>query len=346
MTSVRITSVGRAEPPYRIQQGDAALRIGDAAGDARRVAAIARGTQIDYRTLALSPAEISRLGSIEERNQRYAELAPSLAFEAARRTLAGRQAALASIGRVVTTSCTGYMVPGWDVDLVQELGLSPASERIPLTQAGCAGGVVAIARAADYARAHPGKAALAVAAELFSLAFHPRTEAGNLTASLIFGDGAGAALIESTDAAAGLEIIDSSSTLLPCSRDAIGFALTDGGFYPLLTRELAEILPAPTLAAAAELASRHGLELGGVAFWLVHPGGARILTALEATLDLPEDALRWSRASLRDHGNMSSVSILDILGRYLDDATAPRGWGLVVAFGPGVSLELLLVRRC
>jgi alkylresorcinol/alkylpyrone synthase len=333
-------------PPYRITQVDASRQIGEAIHDSRRAAAIAKGTFIAQRALALPSDRIGILGTIEERNCVYQATAPALAIGAAQRTVGGIEDARA-IRLVVTSSCTGYMVPGWDVQVVQDLALSLNTVRLPITESGCAGGVVAIARAADYLRVHSNQMALAIAVEICSLAFHPLVESGNLTSALIFGDGAGAALLEASDNGRcdGLEIVDGLSSLIPCSREVLGFDLTNRGFYPVLTRELTEILPTYARSAACQLLADHDLHLDEIAFWLVHPGGARILSGLEKQLCLDAGAFRWSWDSLRDAGNMSSVSVFDILGRYLDDKAAPRGWGVVMAFGPGVSLELLLVRR-
>ena len=116
MTAIRLTSVAVAYPPYWVRQEDTAQRIGQATGDPRRVAAIARGTQIDKRAVALPPDEIARLGNIEERNRIYQHIAPSLAIAAARGALGGR-CVDSRLSAVVAASCTGYMVPGWDVQL-------------------------------------------------------------------------------------------------------------------------------------------------------------------------------------------------------------------------------------
>lgn len=343
--SVRLTRVGMAQPPYRITQEDASRQIGEAIHAPRRAAAIAKGTFIALRALALPAERIGLLGTIQERNRAYQEFAPALAIRAARKAIDCVDQT--AIGHVITTSCTGYMVPGWDVQLVQGLGLSPNTVRLPITESGCAGGVVAIARAADYLRVHADQKALAVATELCSLAFHPLIESGNLTAALIFGDGAGAAVLEvcESESGTGLEIVDALSSLIPCSRQTLGFELTDRGFYPVLTRELTEILPDAAATAACQLLEKHGLRLDDIAFWLIHPGGARILSGLEKQFGLEPGAFRWSWRSLRDSGNMSSASVFDLLNRYLADESAPGGWGVVMAFGPGVSLELLLVRR-
>jgi alkylresorcinol/alkylpyrone synthase len=313
-----------------------------ATGDPRRAAALARGTMIDQRALALPVSEIGSLGTIEERNNIYASLAPPLALDASRKALADRPCDF-----LVTTSCTGFMSPGWDVNLVEELPLPRETPRLPITQAGCAGGVVAMARAADYMRSRPGSSALAVSSEICSLAFHADPEEGNLTSTLIFGDGAGAALMDSNSTGdGGLEVVDSASILVPNARAHLGFDLTDRGFYPLLTRALVGVLPGATAAAAMPLLARHGLRMSDIAFWLLHPGGARIITGLEQCLRLNPESTRWSRESMREFGNTSSAAIFDVIRRFLADPNAPRGWGIAAAFGPGVSVELLLVRSC
>ncbi len=343
MDRVFISSAAVSHPAYRLDQAEAAARIGVALGASRRVAAIARGTRIQSRSLALTPAEIAGLGGIEERNRRYSEIAPLLAENAARAALAGPRR---PVGLLAVSSCTGYLVPGLDVALAGRLGLDCDTARLPITEAGCAGGVVALARAADFLRSHTDQSALVVAVEVCSLAFHADAEDGNLISALIFGDGAGAALLTNSEPRPGdLEIVDAASLLLPGTRDAIGFDLTGRGFYPVLTRELADLLPAPAARLAGLLLARNGLKLGDVSSWLLHPGGPRIIERIEAALELNRDQTRWSWQSLAEFGNTSSAAVFDVLHRYMNDDSAPRGWVMVVAFGPGVSIEALLVRR-
>ncbi len=339
MQTVRIASVAVAHPPNRVTQAEAAAQIGILAGDTRRVAALARASRIDTRRTALPPPELAALGSIASRNAIYHEIAPGIALRAAEAALG--ESLRSEVGVLVTSSCTGYSVPGWGVGLAQALRLRSDTARLPITEAGCAGGAVSLARAADYLRARPGGSALAVAAELCSLAFHPGGGEGNITASLIFGDGAGAALLQSGPGR-GLSIIDTMSVLIPGTQSALGFDLTDHGFYPVLTRELVELLPTPTAAAISRLLSRNGLDGDSLDACLLHPGGARILSGLERALGLAREKTHWSWESMREFGNTSSAAIYDVIRRYLDDQ--PRGHALIAAFGPGVSIELLLVR--
>ncbi|HEX5369889.1 MAG TPA: 3-oxoacyl-[acyl-carrier-protein] synthase III C-terminal domain-containing protein [Dehalococcoidia bacterium] len=308
----------------------------------RRVQAIARGTQIESRASVISAAQVAALGSIAERNAIYEAEAPKLAQAAA----AALQGSFDDVSYLVTTSCTGYMVPGLDVELAKRLGLDPRVARLPITEAGCAGGVVALARAADHLRLR-SSSALVVATELCSLAFHADAEDGNLTSALLFGDGAGAVLLQNGEPDNGsLEIVDSCSYLIPCSEEVLGFRLTDSGFFPLLSRSLVERLPGPTLEALSSLLTANGLQRDEIGFWLIHPGGPRVLTALQSELAIEPEVTRWSWQTLHQSGNTSSAAIIEVLSHYLADPDAPKGWGVAIAFGPGVSIEMLLLRAC
>jgi predicted naringenin-chalcone synthase len=306
------------------------------------VEALARGSQIESRASVLAPEEVTALGSIQERNAIYESEAPRLAQAAAE----ALQLAFDDVSFLVTSSCTGYMVPGLDVELASRLRLSPQTTRLPITEAGCAGGLVSLARSVDRLRLRPASA-LAVAVELCSLAFHPDAQEGNLTSALIFGDGAGAVYLQSgSPTNEGLEVVDSSSFLVQSSTDVLGFRLTNTGFYPVLARSLVERLPGPTFGAVEELLARHDLEAKDVDFWLIHPGGPRVLSALQSRFGIEPDSLRWSWRALRQFGNTSSAAIIEVLARYLRDQEAPKGWGIALAFGPGISIEMLLLHRC
>jgi alkylresorcinol/alkylpyrone synthase len=339
---VRITNVAVAHPPHRLTADEAVRRIGLGIGELRRVAAIARGTCIDQRAIALPPEQIERLKGTGARNDVYRRVVPAIALEAARGAIG--EADPRDIACLVTSSCTGYSIPSWSVRLCRECGLRPETMRLPITEAGCAGGAVALARAAEHLQAKRGTSALVVAAELCSLAFHFSGDAGNITSTLIFGDGAGAALLQHGPGQ-GLAVLDTATWLIPDTEDALGFDLTDSGFYPLLSRHLEDILQGPTGTAVQQLLDRNGLQRSDIAAWLLHPGGARILERLEDALDLNRGGTRWSWNSMREFGNTSSAAIFDVLRRYLEDAR-PGEYAVLGAFGPGLSIELMLLRAC
>ena len=337
MATVRIAAVAVARPPYRIEQNDAVrlLAVGD-----RRVQAIARAAQIDTRYLSLPPAEVLALGGAGERNARYRSIAPDVAEPALRDVVR----AAGDVGFLAVSSCTGVALPGIDVELARRVALPVDTARVPIAEAGCAGGVVAIARAADFARAHEHRDAVALSVETCCLAFHRDDDESTLVSNLIFGDGAGAARIERGDGP-GFQIIDAMSAIMPDSAEMIGFDLRDDGLHPILGRRLAEILAPAAREAAVALLRRNELGLADVDAWLLHPGGSRVLRALVCALDLRDEHAPWSWASLRECGNSSSAAIFDVLHRAWADVPA-GALCVAMAFGPGVSIESLLLRRC
>lgn len=339
--TVRITHVAVAHPPGRIARSESVSRIGRYADQPRRVAALARGTGIDCRAIAIPADELPRLGLAGQRNDLYRAIAPGLALEAGRAATACTP--VEDIACLVTTSCTGYMAPSLGVQVARGLGLRRSTPRLPFTEAGCAGGVLALATAVDQLRSRGGRTALAASVELCSLAFHPGGDDGNLTSTLIFGDGAGAAVLESGEGA-GLEVLDAASALVPNSEEALGFDLTDQGFYPRLSRELPSVLRVPLTEAVRDLLARHCLQPDAVGAWLIHPGGPRILRAAADAFCLDRGQMSWSWDSLREFGNTSSAAIFDVLRRYLEEPR-PDEYAVAAAFGPGVSIELLLLRR-
>jgi predicted naringenin-chalcone synthase len=278
------------------------------------------------------------LDSIEGRNNLYRELAPELSIRAVSQALGSRE--VGDIGCLVTSSCTGYAVPGWAVDVVETFELPPTTVRVPLTESGCAGGTLAIARAADYLRSRPGEAALAVATELSSVCPPPQSD--DVLSSLIFGDGSGAALLE-TGPGNGLEVVDGLSYLVPRSKDELGSDLTDLGFHPVVSGGLEELVPAPTELAVATLLARQGLRAGDIDAWLLHPCGEATLRAVEDALGVDGERTRWSWSTLLESGDTSSAAIFDVLAGYLDESPPGHRWAVLAAFGPGVSIELLLL---
>ena len=337
---VRIARVGVSHPRERVIQRDVPGLMGVRGLSGLRARAVVKGSRIDERRIVLPPDGIRDLTSIEQRNAVYHQHAPALAAAACHHVLGDEKNA---VDALFTSSCTGYTVPSLAVELVDRLDLRADVARVPITEAGCAGGVVALARAADFVAARPRSTAIAAAVELCSLSFHKSEDEAVLTANFIFGDGAGAAMVEGGDGP-GLEVVDSASVLVPGTRHMLGFDLTDRGFYPVLSRELSDVLPAATLRAVAPMFARHGLTCADIGAWLLHPGGSRILSRLERELGVTRAQTHWAWDSLRVFGNTSSAAVFDVMRRYLDERR-PAEWAVVAAFGPGVAVELLLVRR-
>jgi predicted naringenin-chalcone synthase len=268
----------------------------------------------------------------------YAKHAPRLARLASCRALVAAGVEPGEIDLVIAVSCTGYLVPSLDVQLAAEIGLRPDVIRLPLTELGCSGGAAALAAAHRHLSARPGDRVLVVAVELCSLSFQPGDHSlDNLTASLVFGDGAAAAVLGG-DSTPGLHILEAGSWLVPNSASALGFDLRDSGFHVILDRRLPRLVRAALGPIVQSFEADHGI--GHVDFYAVHAGGPRIFDAVQAALGLDPEALATSRRVFSEVGNLSSASILFSLAALPDEP----GDGLAIALGPGVTIELAHLR--
>jgi predicted naringenin-chalcone synthase len=285
-------------------------------------------------------ANVIRNRSLGDAMRSYAEHAPRLAQLASSRALADAQLEPRDIDMVISVSCTGYLVPSLEVRLAAEMGMRADIIRLPLTELGCSGGAAALAAAHRHLAAYPHSRVLVVAVELCSLSFRPDDRSlDNLTAAMVFGDGAAAAVLGGDAGRDGLHLVHATSRLVPNSASVLGFDLRDSGFHVVLDRRLPRLVEAALPGAVADF--RAGRRIEALDFYAVHAGGPRIFDAVQSALRLDDEALAVSRQVFREVGNLSSASILFSL------AALPEtpGEGLAIAFGPGVTIELAHLRR-
>lgn len=255
---------------------------------------------------------------------------------------------LEQVDHIVSVTTTGLLTPSLEARLVHDLPFRRGVKRTPLFGVGCAGGAVALARAADLLLGRPEETVLVLSVELCSLTFMPQEQdTTQIVAAALFGDGASAVVLSGGRGPGRprATIVDASSTLLPASLDVMGWDFTDEGMRLVLSPR-APALVEETFAAAVEpFLARNGLTLKDISSFLFHPGSARILDACERSLGLSTGATRLSREFLAENGNLSSSSLLFILRDALEKDPPPAGaYGLMAAFGPGFSCELLLLR--
>jgi alkylresorcinol/alkylpyrone synthase len=288
----------------------------------------------------VAPAEwLMQRRSLGETMRVYGEHAPRLARIASCQALEAAGVEPRDIDMVISVSCTGYLIPALDVRLAAEMGLRSDVIRLPITELGCSGGAAAVAAAHRHLAAFPHHRVLVVAVEVSSLTFqHDDRSIDNLTASLVFGDGAAATVMGGDGTHSRLTVRGAASRLLPDSAGALGFDLRDTGFHVVLDRRLPQLIERTLSEVVGNFGSRQGI--GPVDFYAVHAGGPRVFDAVEAALGLQADELALSRRIFRDVGNLSSASIIFSLA-----ALQPLdGDGLAIAFGPGVSIELTHLR--
>ncbi|HEX6882695.1 MAG TPA: 3-oxoacyl-[acyl-carrier-protein] synthase III C-terminal domain-containing protein [Planctomycetota bacterium] len=297
---------------------------------------------VETRHISPSVPEVLAPSDFTQRNQRYARDGHALGLEATRKALARARLDPERVDVLIDVSCTGLTIPALDVALAQELGLRPDVRRIPITEAGCAAGALALGLGGSLCAA--GQVVLIVAVELCALTLCPGdVSRTNLVCAALFGDGAAAALL--VPGGEGPCVTATGSYLIPGSREAMGFDVGTHGLRILLQKELPELVQRDLGAVIERFLAQHGRSRDDLGLYLLHPGGRRILEAYRDVLGLGEEELAFSRESLRRYGNLSSVSVLTVLELALEAGfpLAPGKDALLMGVGPGLSLELALL---
>ncbi len=349
-----LLAIERFVPPYRYSQseveGYARAWLSEAGGaDARRLLRIYDTAGVRVRGSVLPIEQVFADPDLEARNDAYREAARVAGIDLARRVLASAGLAPAEVGFLVSVSCTGFMIPALDAHVADALGFGPRLARLPITESGCAGGVVALQRAHDYLTAHPDQAALVLAVELSSLTFQrwDRSPA-NVISAAIFGDGGAACvLVGERHPLAGrrrARIAACESRFFPRTLHLMGFRLRNQGLQILLDRELAPFVRRHVREVVEGFIERQAIDRSRLQRFVLHPGGRRIVDAMAYELGLGKGDLAPTEAVLAEHGNMSSVTVLFVLDEVLRHYPSEAGsCGLVGAFGPGFAAELALL---
>ncbi len=344
----KILSVATALPPYRIGQDEvkefAQALFSEAFKDIERLAPIFDNVKVDNRYFCVPREWFERERAFPERNALYVEHALNLSEKAARRALDKAGVAPEDVGAIFFVSTTGLSTPSLDSKLIFRLGLSEHTRRVPIWGLGCAAGVAGLAHAADHARLYPEKPILLVGVELCGLTFQRGDlSKANLISTSLFADGAAAALLGS--GTEGPELVGSHSTTWPDTEDIMGWDLVETGFKVRISRSIPALvrqrMSENLLAACASV----DLSPEDIEHFLNHPGGSRVLDALEEVLGLEPGGLALPREVLRECGNMSSVTVMFVLERFLRSGEFKAGdIGVLSALGPGFSAEHVFFR--
>jgi len=285
------------------------------------------------------PSDDRQGPTTEQRMKIYADEAPPLALEAAREAILDAGVPAQSITHLVTVSCTGFVAPGIDIALIKKLGLSPTVQRVHVGFMGCQGAINGLRVASGFTNSNPNAVVLLVAVELCSLHYYYGGEPSKVVANALFADGAAA--IVGTSGGAGWRVVDTGSCLIPDSQREMGWVIGNHGFHMTLTKQIPKLIAANLRSWLEGWLDEHHLTIENVGAWAVHPGGPRILAAVEESLCLPATALDTSRRILSENGNMSSPTVLFILNQMRrDEAEGPI---VVLGFGPGLIAEVALV---
>jgi len=351
--SFAIWGLGTALPPNRVAQDRAAeltSRIsGHDADQARRLSALYRRSGVRNRHVALldrldvsAAPDDPRGPTTGARMAHYEDAVLPLAAEAASLALGAAGVAAAEITHLVTVSCTGFSAPGYDLALFGALGLDPGVQRTHVGFMGCHGALNGLRVARAFAGSDRSARVLLCAAELCSLHFRFGWDSDLAVSNALFGDGAAAVVgrSEPVDESEGWRLVASGSTVMPDTADAMSWRIGDHGFEMTLSPRIAGHIAGNLRPWLEGWLAPKGLKVADVASWAIHPGGPRVLDAVEQALGLDRAATADSREILATCGNMSSPTVLFILDRLRRRrASLPC---VSLAFGPGLAIEAAL----
>jgi alkylresorcinol/alkylpyrone synthase len=336
-TSARLLSLACATPPYEFLQADVASQarrlFGPKYSNFERLFPVFRNTGI-LRRQAVMPMEwYFQDRTWPERSAAYVEGALNLFCDAGAKALERAGLAAREVDTIVTISTTGIATPSLEARAMTRMGFREDVARIPVFGLGCAGGVTGLSIAGRLAQARPGSNVLMVSVELCTLAcrLDEMTNA-NIVATALFGDGAAACVVRAGDGGIA-EITAAAEHTWPDSLDVMGWTIDPLGFGVVLDRAIPTFVEARLRPAMDLCLERMGLPLGAVDRFVCHPGGAKVVEALEKSLDLGQGALTCEREVLADHGNMSAPTAFFVLERVLAGET--RGNLVLTAMGPG-----------
>lgn len=343
----RIQHVTTVDPPYaytteEVIEAFDRLWLPDLSPALQRKTRMLLGGSQIVRRRSVVPIEVilGRRG-FAERNRLYAQAMIELGEKALRRALVESGTKPEDLGAIISTSCTGFMIPSVDAHLVDRLGLPKDIVRLPVTEMGCAGGAAGLIYARDFARARPGKKVALLSLEAPTLTFiHGDHSGENLVSASIFADGVACAIVGEGP---GTAILDADMYHFPQSTHLMGYELIDQGFKIVLDRHVPSAIHEHFRGIVLPFLRKNGLLPSEIEHYLVHPGGKKILQMAEEFAAEHGREIDDSRAVLETRGNMSSATVLHILERTLKHAR-PGELGCMLAFGPGFTAQSLLLR--
>lgn len=345
--TVKLLSLATAVPTDIITQEEAAAAsarlFAHRLKDFRHLAGVFENAGISKRYAARPLEWFEAHHGWQDRMEAYTEVASQLFAEAAEKALAQAGMSGSDIDCVVAVSSTGIVTPSLDARLARKLGFRADIERVPVFGLGCAAGVSGLGIASRMAAVRPGKTVLFVALELCTLAFRlDELTRPNIIATALFADGAAACVLQNGERGIA-EVESSGEHLFPDTLDIMGWKIDDTGFGILLAQSLPPFAERELGPAIDGILSRSGINRRDIGRFICHPGGAKVIGAMETTLGLEPGSLDHERAVLAEFGNMSSPTVLFVLERAIRTGLPERA--AVIAMGPGFSASCVTLKR-
>ena len=340
-------------PKHFYQQDELVKRLRSAWSDKPRALARVEGIHenvlVNSRHLALPLEEYFQLETFEERNSKFIQIATDLGAAAINKILDKNDVQPQEISSLWSNTVTGFAIPSLEARIMNKINFSSSVKRTPVVGLGCMGGAAIINRVADYLKAYPKEAVIFFSVELCSLTFQlDDVSPANLVSTGLFGDGAAAVLMVGDQHLKAehspLKWIDSKSLFFPDTEMVMGWDVGSRGLKIVLSKSVPEVAKKELSLPLTNFLKENKMQLKDIDTFMAHPGGPKVLEAMEEVFSLPSKGLALSWESLSENGNMSSVSVLDIMKRSIENRKSDAEIALSVAMGPGFSAEFGLFK--
>ena len=348
--SVKIKTVSKQLPSYSRATADILPFIenwlsGQDERFIRKVIKIFGNAGVDKRYSIMSPEEVFSATSFQEKNDIYIRECKKLAQQSLQKALDKAAWKATDIDYLITVSCTGIMIPSVDAYLVNSLKMKQDIVRLPVTEMGCAAGISGIIYAKNFLKANPGKRAAVVAVESPTATFQLGDfSMANIVSAAIFGDGAAAILLSSCPEDDGPEIIAEEMYHFYDAEYMMGFKLTNTGLQMILDETVPETISSHFPKIVHPFLKKNNSNIEEINHLIFHPGGRKIVQTVEELFGSLGKNIDDTREVLKQYGNMSSVTVLYVLERFLEKDIAKGDKGLMLSFGPGFSAQSILLQ--
>jgi alkylresorcinol/alkylpyrone synthase len=348
--SVKITTVAKQLPEYS-RKTEEILPLLDSWLNGhdnrfkRKVFKIFENAAVDKRYSIMEPGEVFTATSFEDKNAIYVREIKKLGEKVLQKALDKTNWKPGDLDYLITVSCTGFMIPSLDAYLINSLKLRQDVVRLPVTEMGCAAGISGILYAEQFLKANPGKKAAVIAVESPTATFQlDDYSMANIVSAAIFGDGAACILLSSEQEADGPEILASEMYHFYDAETMMGFDLTNNGLKMILDQKVPETIASHFPNIVHPFLKKNNLAIADIDHLIFHPGGRKILETVDEIFGSMNKNIDDTKEILRLYGNMSSVTVLYVLERFMEKKPQKGEYGLMLSFGPGFSAQRVLLK--
>ena len=343
MSYPRILGIGTATPPIRLTQEQSFHAAGY---ETERIRKIFANSDIEYRHFYFGGTPNLQENS-DQQNQRYLSGAIKTGCRAILNCVESAGTSVKDVDLLAICTCTGYVCPDVGSRLVAHMGFRRNVQRAAIVGLGCAGALPALQRASDFVRANPGRKALMLAVEICSACYYADNTLETVIGNAICADGAAAFLLgaEQQSDPNYPQVVDFETFLDTDQIEQVGLQHKEGKLRIVLGASIQHLAGPMIETALLQLLRRQRLSQSDIRFWVVHPGGRKVIDNVQKHFGIAEDQLRFSRAVLRNYGNMSSPTVMFVLDEVVHTGDPHAGdWGVMIALGPGMAAEVALLR--